>query len=93
MARKPINIEDLKNSANHYLNAVASFPDANDSIEQRCRREGVASLVEHALTTTGNYNGYRHTDPAFLAAAEQDREAANTKLCEGGFDQTIRTYL
>ena len=92
MARKTISVEDLKTSANHYLNAVASFPDANDSVEQRCRREGVASLLEHALSTSGNYKGFRYSDPEYIAAVEVDGEAAREKLREGGFDQSIRTY-
>lgn len=85
MARKTVDVETLKRSANYYLNNPDTTPEG---------REGVAGLIESALHLSGNYKGFRYTDPAYLfdTLDSLEAEAARTKLCNGGYDQTIRTY-
>lgn len=58
MPRKTANVDQIRQSANHYLAATASPEDELSA----ARREGAASLLEHILTTTGNYNGFRYLD-------------------------------
>jgi hypothetical protein len=55
MARKTIDIETLRISANQAL-----VTEAEGNTPQF--RNGVAGLLESALMSTGNYKGFRFTD-------------------------------
>jgi hypothetical protein len=51
MARQTINVNTLRIDANRILSQSTCNPE---------RREGVIALLEHVLTQTGNYHGFRY---------------------------------
>lgn len=51
MARKTINVADVRESANQILAASTTSPDV---------RLGICSMLEKILMDSGNYKGYRY---------------------------------
>jgi hypothetical protein len=83
--RKTIDIETLKASVNDAL-ANADYQDREMGAAcARVYRQGIAGVLESALHTTGNYNGFRYADPN----AEYDDQG----IVEGTYDDTRRNYF
>jgi hypothetical protein len=76
--RKTISVEDLKTSVNTAL-AVESPGNTPDY------RLGLAAVLEHALTATGNYKGFRYT--RLDTATYEDGYPVT-----GTYDETRRAY-
>jgi hypothetical protein len=86
MARKTMNVSDLLVSVNRCLTDAADHQDATMGSlhEAKAFRIGAAMVLEHALHATGNYHGFRYTDPK--------AEFTDTGIVEGTYDETRRAY-
>ena len=86
MSRKTIDVETLRIIANLELAYSSKYATAE-------RREGVSAMLEAALSTTGNYKGFRYLDET-----EVENDVAGIKYDDqGGFtfdgcDTTRRHY-
>jgi len=59
--RKTIDVDHLREYANGFL--AANGGDVN-------RRMGVIAMIEHALMSSGNYNGFRYLEQRELKASD-----------------------
>jgi|TARA_Y100000034_G_scaffold61063_1_gene74160 hypothetical protein len=60
--RKTMNVEDIKNYANHQLSTSIRYERKKDSLENIDAeyRKGVMAMIEAVLFETDNYKGYRY---------------------------------
>ena len=66
--RKTMNVEDIKNYANHQLSTSIRYERKKDSLENiiecvKCDaeyRKGVMAMIEAVLFEADNYKGYRY---------------------------------
>ena len=84
--RKTIVVKDLKERVNRALTDAADLQDELHGVAgAQTFRRGMAVVLEDVLHTTGNYNGFRYTDPK----AERNDEGY---LIDGTYDETRREY-
>jgi hypothetical protein len=82
-SRKTIPVADVVDAVNTRL----AMPDRPDGplagmTPEEAYRVGVASLLEHILHATGNYNGFGY----------QDSEIAATGILREDYDESRRVY-
>jgi hypothetical protein len=76
MSRKTVEVSYLREKANYFF--------ANSAPEQKEERRGMAALLESALFSSQNYQGYMYL------SSEIDPD---TQILRDGFDETRRKYL
>lgn len=82
-ARKTIDVETVREMANHFLENSPSAEETSDPVEigQRVgQREATANLLASVLHETGNYKGFRYLDakwsqetPQVLLSGDESR--------------------
>lgn len=83
--RKNIKVADLVVSVNRCLTDAADHQDETMGIVSAAAfRTGAAMVLEHALHATGQYRGFRYTDPK--------AEFTDTGIVAGTYDETRRAY-
>jgi hypothetical protein len=83
--RKTIDVASLKTRVNRALNDAADHQDKSLGASAKEYREGLAAVLEDVLHASGNYKGFRYTDPL----AQHDEQGY---LVDGTYDVTRRHY-
>jgi len=77
MPRKTLNVNDVRLSVNSALShptlAAGIAARSDVTTMEEAVRAGIASVIEHVLHTSGQYNGFRYLD-GWPAAREKRTE-------------------
>lgn len=83
--KKTIAVAELLATANRALTDMAETQNEIMPLpEARAFRRAIATMIEDTLHKTGNYKGFRYTDPSAKYSA--------TGIIEGSYDDTRRAY-